>query len=140
MSNKYTNQHSHEIPPDDFSQEGASPEKTINYDDQWKDAPEPTETEKDKIEAKLAESATKTPSRGVSAPKQAIVEKPSDVAPEPPPEKKVLVTNKVGRKPTGCAMTNAQRQAKWRAANRDVALERQRAAMKKIRDAQKDIE
>lgn len=136
MSNKYTNQHSHEIPPDDFSQEEASPEKTINYDDQWKDAPEPVESEKDKIEAKLAESATKTPSRPVSSTKQAVAEKPSAVSPVDPPEK-VLVTNKVGRKPTGCAMTNAQRQAKWRAANREIALERQRAAMKKIRGAMK---
>jgi|SRR5882757_851835 len=44
-----------------------------------------------------------------------------------------VIHSKVGRKPTGRAMTNTERQAKWRAANRDVALARQREAMKKIR-------
>lgn len=35
--------------------------------------------------------------------------------------------------PSGKAMTNAQRQAKWREANRELALQCQREAMKKIR-------
>lgn len=45
----------------------------------------------------------------------------------------VAEKSKVGRKPTGSAMTNSERQAKWRAANREIALARQRDAMKKIR-------
>lgn len=44
---------------------------------------------------------------------------------------------KRGRKTTGKAMSNNERQAKWRAANRDIALQRQRDAMKKIREQKK---
>ena len=44
---------------------------------------------------------------------------------------------KVGRKPTGTAVTNSQRQTKWKKFNRETALARQREAMKKLRAKKK---
>lgn len=103
----------------------------------WDDPPDPQQTEQDHVKAELSKLTDKTIPESVSAQLQVTAERVVKKSPA-----KILVANKmkVGRKPTGCAMTNAQRQAKWRAANRPIALERQRAAMKKIRDAQKDIE
>ena len=45
--------------------------------------------------------------------------------------------NRPGRKPTGNAMTNSERQKKWKDFHREVALQRQRESMKKLRAKKK---
>lgn len=119
---KRTTDHS-DLPPE------SSEEKAYSnplWDDPQQETPV---TELDTVKAKLVDLTKKTSSGPVSAPLQSIPEKPSDV---PTP-------SKVGRKPTGKAMTNSERQKKWRAANRQIALQRQRDAMKKIRDQKKGV-
>lgn len=48
-----------------------------------------------------------------------------------------LGRNKPGPKPSGKAMTNAERQAKWRADHLVLARKRQKISMRKLRDRKK---
>lgn len=76
------------------------------------------------------------PASALLRPKEEPSAPPVQSVPEPLPEKPVISRKPgSGRKPTGKALSNAERQRKWRAANLEVARARQREAMKKIRES-----
>lgn len=100
------------------------PEEPVYVNPLWEDEPEAAVPPVNGVEAQIAKIITERTPVPVSAPLEVAVERVA---------KKVPMGVKVGRKPTGTAMTNAERQAKWRGANRAVALQRQRDAMKEIR-------
>lgn len=112
---------SFELPPDDFSQV-RSKEKTYSSDE-FRDT-EPKKSVKPQKVIQPLSTVTKPASELLKAKEEASEEVP-----------KPMSTNvgKRGRKPSGKALTNSERQKRWREKNREVALARQRESMKKLR-------
>lgn len=123
----------YKLRPDDMPPESTEEKAYINP--LWEDSSEPPKTALDDVKDRLQQFTKKTPSTPVFEQKKVDVENPVT---KPSFKSATTKSTKVGRKPTGKAMTNMERQMKWRAANREKALQRQREAMKKLRDQKKN--